>query len=279
MFGNFHVGRSGKNASGTKKLSKFTLEKKNDFLIVFDFSNLSGTKMQREGEDGTCTHTPTTQLLAEDTKQYERIVRHFLTKPLEQGNAVYAVPVQLHDMHKRACTTICAATMLVHTKSRGNSIILVPTQINVYFVWLAWMQAMHATYLQPMHPKADYADYFKNMEPEKIVVLLPVVCLWICVKCMESWKLGCKDILRLLQGVQQSRNYQVHFTFEDVLNTEHILLQLIDCDVLKNQENVDRIEDILSAHLNNFEEVYVTADQHVVRSLFCIFYDVVDKIE
>ena len=43
--------RSGKNASGTKKLSKFTLEKKNDFLIVFDFSNLSGTKMQREGDN------------------------------------------------------------------------------------------------------------------------------------------------------------------------------------------------------------------------------------
>jgi len=217
------------------------------------------------------------QMPAGETKPYEQLVRNFLLKDLPEGGAVYAVPLQLQDMHKRACKTICAATMIVHMKSRGNSIVLVPTQINVYFVWLAWMQAMHSTTLQPAHPKAVYAAYFESMAPEKIVVLIPVVCLWICVKCMEAWTLGCKDVLRIIQGVQQARNYQVHFTLEDVLNAEHIVLQLIDCDILKNQENIDTIEDILRAHLHNFEDMYVTADAPVVRSLFCIFYDVVDK--
>ena len=232
-----------------------------------------------EGDTRTCAQAPTVQLPAEDTKPYELLVRNFLLQPFPEGDAVYAVPLQFRDMHKKACKTICAATMIVHLQSRGNTIVLVPTQINVYFIWLAWMQAMHATYLQPMHPKAVYADYFKSMAPEKIVVLIPVVCLWICVKCMETWQLAAKDIVRLLQGVQKARNYQVHFTFEDVLNAEHVLLQLIDFEILKNQENIDQIEDILRAHLNNFEDMYVSADAQVVRSLFCIFYDVVDRIQ
>ena len=96
---------------------------------------------------------------------------------------------------------------------------------------------------------------------------------------METWQLAAKDIVRLLQGVQKARNYHVHFTFEDVLNAEHILLQLIDFEILKNQETIDRIEDILRAHLNNFEDMYVSADAQVLRSLFCVFHDVVDKIE
>lgn len=230
-----------------------------------------------EADNRICSGATTAQMPPEDTKPYEQLVRDFLLKPSPEGDAVYAVPLQLQDMHKRACKTICASTMIVHMKSRGNSIVLVPTQINVYFIWLAWMQAMHAKTLQPMHPKAVYAEYFESMAPEKIVVLVPVVCLWICVKCMEAWELGSKDILRIMHGVQQARNYQVHFTFEDVLNAEHILLQLIDFDILKNQESIDTIEDILRAHLDNFEDMYVTADAQVVRSLFCIFYDVVDK--
>ena len=230
-----------------------------------------------EEDKRTCaqTATATAQLLAEDTKPYEQLILNFLLQPFA-GDAVYAVPLQLQDMHKRACKTICAATMIVHMKSRGSAIILVPTQINVYFVWLAWMQAMHSISLQTMHPKAVYAEYFKSMAPEKIVVLLPVVCLWICVKCMETWEFRSKDILRIMHGVQQARNYQVHFTFEDVLNAEHVLLQLIDFDVLKNQDSIDKIEDILRAHLDNFEDMHVSVDAQVVRSLFCVFHDVVE---
>ena len=191
---------------------------------------------------------------------------------------MYAVPLQCEAMHKKACKTIYAATAIVHLQSRGNSIILVPTQINVYFVWLVCMQAMHSATLQPMQPNA-FADYFKRMAPDKIVVLLPVVCLWVCVKCMEAWELGSKDMLRIIQGVQQVRNYRVHITLEDVVHAEHVLLQLIGFDVLKHQESIDRIEDILGAHLKNFDDMYVSADAPVVRSLFDIFCDVCDIIE
>jgi hypothetical protein len=163
--------------------------------------------------------------------------------------------------------------MVVHLQTRGNSIILVPTQINVYFVWLGWMQAMDAATLQPTHPKAMYAEYFKSMTREKVAVLLPAVCLWLCVKCMEVWELKGKDILRIIDGVQQARNYRVQFTLQDVVHAEHALLQLIGFDVLKNQDNIDRIEDILRDHLN-FDDMYVSADAQVVRSLFCIFYDI-----
>ena len=232
-----------------------------------------------QADNAACAQAPTAQLHDQDTKSYEQLIRNVLLQPLGEGDAVYAVPLHLQDMHKSACKTICAATMIVHMQSRGNSIILAPTQINVYFIWLAWMQAIHSTSRQPTHPKAMYADYFKSMTLEKIVVLVPVVCLWVCVKCMETWELGSKDILRIIDGMQQARKYQVHFTFEDVLNAEHVLLQLIDFDILKNQEHVDKIEDILRAHLNNFEDMYVSADAQVVRSLFCVFHDVVDKIE
>jgi len=230
-------------------------------------------------DDVETSDHPCTNMQCIDTKVHEQLIRKFLSERLEGDDAVYAVPLQFHDMHKKACKTISAATMIVHLQSRGNSIILVPTQINVYFVWLAWMQAMHAAALQPTHPKAMYAEYFKSMPPEKIIVLLPVVCLWICVKCMETWELGSKDMMRIIQGVQKARNYRFHFTWEDVLHAEHVLLQLIGFDLLKNQDSIDRIEDILGAHLKNFDDMYVSADAQVVRSLFCIFYDVAETIQ
>ena len=214
-----------------------------------------------------------------NTKPLEQLIRKFLSQRFEGGDAVYAVPLQFQDMHKKACKTISATTMIVHQQSRGNSIILVPTQINVYFVWLAWMQAMHAADMQPTHPKAMYAEHFRNMTVDKIVVLLPVVCLWICVKCMEVWQLGPKDMMRIIEGVQKAHNYRFHFTCQDVLHAEHLLLQLIGFDVLKHQDNIDKIEDILGAHLKNFDDMYVSADAQVVRSLFCIFHDVCEKIE
>ena len=77
----------------------------------------------------------------------------------------------------------------------------------------------------------------------------------------------------------QVRNYRVHITLEDVVHAEHVLLQLIGFDVLKQQENIDRIEDILGAYLKDFDDMYVSADAQVVRSLFDIFCDVGDKIE
>jgi len=230
-------------------------------------------------ENQTRAPAPTAQLPQGETKTYQELIRDFLLTRLPGSDLVYAVPLQLQDMHKRACKTICAATMIVHLQSRGNSIILLPTQTNVYFIWLACMQAMHSISLQPMHPKAAYAEYFKDMALEKIVVLLPVVCLWVCVKCMEIWELRSNDILFIIDGVQKARNYKVDFTFEDVVHAEHVLLQLIDFDVLKHQENIDSIEDILRNNIKNFQDMHVSVDPQVARSLFCVFYDVVDGNE
>ena len=87
-----------------------------------------------EADNRICSGAPTVKMPSEDTKPYEQLVRDFLLKPSPEGDALYAVPLQMQDMHKRACKTICASTMIVHMKSRGNSIVLVPTQINVYFI-------------------------------------------------------------------------------------------------------------------------------------------------
>lgn len=218
---------------------------------------------------------PVAQRADGDAMPYEQVIRKFL---VQGTDAVYAVPLHFQDMHKQACKTISSASMIVHLQSRGNSIILVPTQINVYFVWLAWMQAMQAATLQPTHPKAMYAEFFERMTSEKIIILLPVVCLWVCVKCMEVWELRSNDIMRIIEGVQKARNYRFHVTVQDVLYTEHVLLQLIGFDILKNQENIDKIEETLAAYIN-FEDMYVSCDAQVIRSLFCIFHDIGDRSE
>ena len=217
------------------------------------------------------------QCHAGDAKPYEQVIRKFLAQAEEGGDAVYAVPPQWESVHHNACNTISAATTIVHLLSRGTTIILAHTQINVYFVWLAWMQAMHSATLDPLHPKAMDAEYFRNMTPEKMVVLVPVVCLWVCVKCTETWVLRCKDVLCIIERVKRVRNCRVHITLQDVVHAERFLLNLIDFDVMKSQTLIDGIEDIMGHHLKKQTKMDAILDHNnfddaQVRSLFRIFH-------
>ena len=216
------------------------------------------------------------QCHAGEAKSYEQVIRNFLAQPAEGGDAVYAVPPQWESVHHSACNTISAATTIVHLLARGTTIMLASTQINVYFVWLAWMQAMHSATLDPLHPKAMDAEYFRSMTPEKMVVLVPVVCLWVSVKSTETWSLRYKDVLRIIDRVQRVRNCRVDITLQDVVHAERLLLLLIDFDVMKSQTLIDGIEDIMGQHLENQTKMDAILDHSnfedaQVRSFFRIF--------
>ena len=78
--------------------------------------------------------------------------------------------------------------MKVHRRSHGHSIVCnVHTQINVHFLWLPWMAMSCTTNLQEMDPKHEFINYFKQMPSRKIAVIIPAVCFWVSVKCMESF--------------------------------------------------------------------------------------------
>jgi hypothetical protein len=207
-----------------------------------------------------------------NTALHEQLIgslREALSKQIQQD-----LPAELRVMHKEACKCICAVSMTVRCE---NSTVLVPTQINVYFVWIAWMRAMCCTSLHATHPKLVYVEYFKGMTLQKLAVLVPTVCFWLCQKCMETWNVTCSQLERVIAAVQRAKNIcSFQCTMQDVVDTEHAILQLLDFDILKHQENVDAIEDILREHFEDFKRIHecVNAQTEVARSLYHTFHDV-----
>ena len=215
---------------------------------------------------------PSVQLSVDTSALHEQLIcrlRQALSKHIKKD-----LPCKLRAMHKEACKSICAVSMTVR---RVNSTVLIPTQINVYFVWVAWMEAMCCTTLEPMHPKMVYIQYFKGMTLEKLSVLIPAVCFWLCQKCMETWDVGASHLARVIAVVQTAKNVDsFRCTVQDVVDAEHAVLQLLDFDILKHQKNVDAIEDILRQNFNDFERIHecVKAQTEVSRSLYHTFHDV-----
>ena len=215
---------------------------------------------------------PSVQLSVDTSALHEQLIcrlRQALSKHIKKD-----LPCKLRAMHKEACKSICAVSMTVR---RVNSTVLIPTQINVYFVWVAWMEAMCCTTLEPMHPKMVYIQYFKGMTLEKLAVLIPAVCFSLCQKCSETWNVTCSQLERVIAAVQRAKNIcSFQCTMQDVVDTEHAILQLLDFDILKHQENVDAIEDILREHLEDFKRIEecVNAQTEVARSLYHTFHDV-----
>ena len=116
-------------------------------------------------------------------------------------------PVSLHLRGRVAIFE----TMKVHRRSHGHSIVYhVHTQINVHFLWLPWMQDMSCTTnLQEMDPKHEFINYFKQMPSRKIAVIIPAVCFWVSVKCMESFCIRSNDLACIIDAVQQDRRDSV----------------------------------------------------------------------
>jgi len=183
------------------------------------------------------------------------------------------LPSYLLVMHKIACKSICAMSMIVQC---AKSTVLVPTQINVYFVWMAWMEVMCNTF-PPMHPKTLHIQYLKSMTLEKLAVLIPAVCFSLCQKCSETWNVTCSELVIVIAVVQAQMNLSsFHCTVQEIVDAEHAVVQLLDFDILKHQENVDSIEDILRQKFEDYEHIEncVSTQKEVAFALYHTFHDV-----
>lgn len=192
--------------------------------------------------------------------------------PKEITRALQGMFPDLRALHKEACKCICAVNMTVR---RLDATVLVPTQINVYFVWIAWVRAMCCTNLDPADPKRAHMQYYKQMTLEKIMVLIPTVCFWVCQKCMEPWSVRSNDVVRVIIALQIARNIdRFECTVQDVVNAEHAILEMLDFDILKHQKDVDRIEDILREKFEDLDSMDVITQTEVARSVYHMFHDI-----
>ena len=163
------------------------------------------------------------------------------------------------------------------TVRRVNSTVLVPTQMNVYFVWMALMEVMLCDTFPPMHPKTLHIQYFKSMTLDKLAVLLPAVCFSLCQKCSETWNVTCSELALVIAVMQEKMKiYSFQVTVQEVVDAEHAVVQLLDFDILKHQENVDSIEDILRQKFEDYEHIEncVSTQKELAFALYHTFHDV-----
>lgn len=67
-----------------------------------------------------------------------------------------------------------------------------------------------------------------------------------------------------------------HCTVQEIADAEHAVVQLLDFDILKHQENVDSIEDILRQKFEDYEHIEncVSTQKEVAFALCHTFHDV-----
>ena len=185
-------------------------------------------------------------------------------------------PLDLPAIHKQACKSIHSMMQLLHRCS------LVPhlqTYINVYLLWYACMRAvLDRANQQPQHPKCAFVEYIKHIPLPKLTVLLPAVCFWVSVKCSDSFAVRTRDLAMMMVAVHQERGeHDLVYNLHDLRDTESVMLQLIDFDILKNQDSIDRMEDLLRAQ---FGAAYESeeAQAQIVNIIFKMFQQVADVI-
>ena len=184
-------------------------------------------------------------------------------------------PSELRVMHTEACQAICAIATHLHLHS------IVPqmhTYINVYLLWIACMQAISGAHtLHELDPKHEFINYFKQMPSRKLAVIIPAVCFWISVKCTESsFCFRSRDVACMIAVVQIVRGdwNLFSYTLEEIANSEHAALQILDFDILRNQDRIDTMEDVLKAH---FGDIYETkeAQSQIARIISRMFDEIV----
>ena len=64
------------------------------------------------------------------------------------------------------------------------------------------------------------------------------------------------------------------YTLEEIANSEHAALQILDFDILRNQDRIDTMEDVLKAH---FGDIYETkeAQSQIARIISRMFDEIV----
>ena len=182
---------------------------------------------------------------------------------------------ELRVMHTQACDAICAIAthLLLHS--------VVPemqTYINVYFLWISCIQAVYGSHtLQELDPKHEFIKYFKQMPHRKLAVVIPAVCFWISIKCTESkFSFRSKDVACMIVLVQIVRgDYDLFsYTLEEIVQSEHAVLQLLDFDILRHQERIDAMEDVCKSY---FGESYREKEEQsqIVRIISRMFDEIV----
>ncbi len=185
-------------------------------------------------------------------------------------------PLDLRQIHKQACQSICSMALRLH---RCSVVPHLQTYINVYLLWYAGMQAVfEPEHQQPQHHKHAFAEYIKRIPLRKLTVILPAVCFWVSVKTSDSFCVRTTDLARMIVAVHQERGDEnLEYHLQDLRDTEHALLQLIDFDILKNQDSIDKMEEVLRVQLG---AAFGSADAETqtVRILCRMFEEVADSM-
>jgi hypothetical protein len=153
------------------------------------------------------------------------------------------------------------------------------TYINVYLLWYACMRAVFEPGIKhPQHPKHDFAEYIKCIPLPKLTVMLPAVCFLVSLKCSDSIPVRIRDLAMMIVAVHQERgDEELVYSLHDLRDTESVLLQLIDFDILKQQDSIDKMEDMLRTQ---FGEAFESeqAQAQIVGIIFKMFQQVADVI-
>ena len=179
----------------------------------------------------------------------------------------------LQELHKDACESIYVMAEKLHDLSVRPHL---HTYINVYKLWFACMHAIGiAENQQPEHSKHDATAYFQRMPRRKLAVLLPAVCFWISVKCcdIQTLVICAKHVLGMIQEVHKRRGDMQEYTYKDLFETEHSVLQLLDFDILHSQEQIDNMEKMTRVHYKDDYDSEKT-QRKILRIFFDLFTDV-----
>jgi hypothetical protein len=175
----------------------------------------------------------------------------------------------LQEIHKQACRSIISIAVLMHSKS------IVPhlhTYINVYELWYACMRAVFdEANQQPHHAKQQFANYIKEIPFQKLVVILPAVCFWVSVKCCDMFHVTTKDVANIIVALHVDRDDRhMHYTLQDLRHAEDALLQLLDFDVYKQQEKIDRMEELIRSQ---YGDAYDSSESQmqIVRIIYAMY--------
>ena len=64
------------------------------------------------------------------------------------------------------------------------------------------------------------------------------------------------------------------YTLEEIANSEHAALQILDFDILRNQDRIDAMEDVLKAHFGDMYEKK-EAQSQIARIISRMFDEIV----
>lgn len=184
----------------------------------------------------------------------------------------------MREIHKQACKSICSMAVLLHHSSAAP---ILQSYINAYLLWFTCMRAvLNEEHQQRQHVKYAFAQYMKRIPLRKLTVILPTVCFWASVKCSDSLRIRTQDVAKIVVALHQERGDQhlLQYKLQDLRDTEDAMLQLLDFDLLKNQDQIDSMEKIIR---EQFAEAYESqeAQSQMVRIVFLMFQEVADKMD